>query len=224
MLPIDDVLPQILDALHNRGNVVLRAPTGAGKTTHVPPAMWDAGIASSGSILVLQPRRVAARATAARMASERGLQLGREIGFQTRFERKVSRDSRIICITEGILLRRLLDDPFLDGVAAVVFDEFHERNLASDLALGMVRQVQQNVRPELKLVVMSATLDPAPIAAYLGDCPAIESQGRAFRFSRRDRTHPRHRPPAGRGTGRLGRARVAAPHARRPAGIPARRR
>lgn len=180
MLPIDEVLPQIIAALHEQGNVVLRAPTGAGKTTHVPPAMWDAGIAENGSILVLQPRRVAARATAARMASERGVQLGREIGFQTRFERKVSRDSRIICITEGILLRRLLDDPFPDGVAAVVFDEFHERNLASDLALGMVRQVQQNVRPELKIAVMSATLDPAPLASYLGGCPAIESQGHAF--------------------------------------------
>src|SRR4051812_27830667 len=113
-LPIDDVLSQVIAALRDRGSVVLRAPTGAGKTTRVPPAMWDAGLAERGSILVLQPRRVAARATAARMATEHGVELGREIGFQTRFERKVSRDSRIICITEGILLRRLLDDPFLE--------------------------------------------------------------------------------------------------------------
>lgn len=179
-LPIDEVLPAVLAAVRDRGNVVLRAPTGAGKTTRVPPAMWRAGLAETGSILVLQPRRVAARATAMRMASESGVPLGREIGFQTRFERKVSRDSRIICITEGILLRRLIDDPFLEGVSAVVFDEFHERNLASDLALGMVRQVQQSVRPELKIAVMSATLDPTPIAAYLGGCPTVESQGRAF--------------------------------------------
>jgi ATP-dependent helicase HrpB len=179
-LPIDEVLPDVIAALRNRGKVVLRAPTGAGKTTRVPPAMWKAGLAKEGEIFVLQPRRVAARATAARMASEYGVELGREIGFQTRFERKISRDSKIVCITEGILLRRLLDDPFLDGVAAVVFDEFHERNLASDLAMGMVRQVQQSVRNELKIAVMSATLDPAPIAAYLGNCPSVESQGRTF--------------------------------------------
>jgi ATP-dependent helicase HrpB len=179
-LPIDEVLPDVIAALRDFGNVVLRAPTGAGKTTRVPPAMWRGGLAKDGAILVLQPRRVAARATAARMASECGVELGREIGFQTRFERKVSRDSRIVCITEGILLRRLLEDSFLDGVAAVVFDEFHERNLASDLALGMVRQVQQSVRGELRIAVMSATLDPLPIAAYLGNCPAVESQGRTF--------------------------------------------
>jgi len=179
-LPIDDALPQTVAALRDHGNVVLRAPTGAGKTTRVPPAIWQAGLADAGSILVLQPRRVAARATAARMASERGLELGREIGYHTRFDRKTSRDSRVICITEGILLRRLLDDPFLDGVAAVVFDEFHERNLASDLALGMVRQIQQSARPELRIAVMSATLDPAPIAAYLGGSPTIESHGRTF--------------------------------------------
>lgn len=179
-LPIDDVLPDLISALRDRDNVVLRASTGAGKTTRVPPAIWRSGLASGGAILVLQPRRVAARATAARMARECGVELGREIGFQTRFERKVSRDSQIVCITEGILLRRLLEDPFLEGVAAVVFDEFHERNLASDLALGMVRQVQQSVCSELRIAVMSATLDPQPIAAYLGNCPTVECQGRTF--------------------------------------------
>jgi ATP-dependent helicase HrpB len=179
-LPIDDVLLNLIAAVQQHGSAVLKAPTGAGKTTRVPPAFWRAGLAERGAILVLQPRRIAARATAVRMAREQEVELGREIGFQTRFERRVSRESRVICITEGILLRRLIDDPFLDGVATVVFDEFHERNLASDLALAMTRQLQQTVRPDLQLVVMSATLDPTPLASYLGDCAAIESQGRTY--------------------------------------------
>ncbi len=179
-LPIDDAISELLAALRANSCLVLRAPTGSGKTTRVPPALLDAGLAREGAILVLQPRRVAARATATRMAQERGGEVGGEIGFQTRFERRVSDNSRIVCITEGILLRRLLDDPFLEGVACVVFDEFHERNLASDLALGMIRQVQRSVRPELKIVVMSATLDPVPISSYLGDCPTLETQGRTY--------------------------------------------
>jgi ATP-dependent helicase HrpB len=179
-LPIDEVLPAIIAAMRSHPNLVLRAPTGAGKTTRVPPALLDAGLAPRGRIVVLQPRRIAARATASRMAQERGTVLGDEIGFRTRFERQTSPATRIACITEGILLRQLLDDPFLSQVDLVVFDEFHERNLASDLALAMVRQVQQAVRPELKIVVMSATLEPDPIAAYLGNAPAIESQGRTY--------------------------------------------
>jgi ATP-dependent helicase HrpB len=179
-LPIDAVLPEVIAGLRRHANLVLRAATGAGKTARVPPALLNAGLARDGMILVLQPRRVAARATATRMAQERGTELGGEVGFQTRFERRMSRHTRIACITEGILLRRLLDDPFLEGVSTIVFDEFHERNLASDLSLGMVRQVQQTVRPELSVVVMSATLDPLPISAYLGNCPAVESEGRTF--------------------------------------------
>src|SRR3954471_16034002 len=171
-LPIDDVLSEVEGALKTSSAVVLKAPPGAGKTTRVPPAMLDAGLAGSGKILVLQPRRVAARASASRIASERGTRLGEEGGHQARFESRVSARTRLAVITEGILLRRLLDDPFLTDVAAVVFDEFHERSLASDLALAMVRQIHQSVRPDLKILVMSATLDPAPIARYLGDCPA----------------------------------------------------
>src|SRR4029079_4108832 len=106
--------------------------------------------------------------------------LGEEIGYQVRFESRISSRTRIAVITEGILLRRLLDDPFLPDVAAIIFDEFHERSLASDLALAMVRQIQQSVRPELKIVVMSATLAPEPVAKYLGDCPIVESLGRIF--------------------------------------------
>ncbi|MCE9607465.1 MAG: ATP-dependent helicase HrpB [Planctomycetia bacterium] len=184
-LPIDDVLPQLLAHLRARGAVVLKAPPGAGKTTRVPPAMLDAGLADlpngrPGRIILLQPRRVAARASAARIAEERGGEVGDEIGYQVRFERRASGRTRILVCTEGVFLRQLQNDPFLDGVAAVVFDEFHERSLDSDLALAMVRRVREEVRPDLRLVVMSATLAAAPIARYLDDCPTVESVGRAF--------------------------------------------
>jgi ATP-dependent helicase HrpB len=177
-LPIDDALPDVLAALRTAGAVVLRAPTGAGKTTRVPPAVLDAGLAGRGSIVVLQPRRLAARASARRMAVERGGRLGDEVGYHVRFDRCLGPHTRIKVVTEGILLCMLQDDPFLESVAVVVFDEFHERNLNSDLALAMVRRVRETVRPDLKLVVMSATLDGAPIAAYVGGCPRVESEGR----------------------------------------------
>jgi ATP-dependent helicase HrpB len=182
-LPIDAVLPDVVAKLRAASSLVLRAPPGAGKTTRVPPALLDSAWASRGKIVVLQPRRVAARATAARIASERGWRLGDEVGYQVRFESRTSGRTRIEIITEGILLRRLLDDPFLPDVAAVVFDEFHERSLASDLTLAMVRQVQQSVRPELRIVVMSATLAAEPIAEYLAGCPVVESAGRTFPVS-----------------------------------------
>jgi ATP-dependent helicase HrpB len=193
-LPIDDVLADVVGALRSSSAIVLKAPPGAGKTTRVPPAMLDAGLAGSGKILVLQPRRVAARASAARIAAERGTRLGEEIGYQVRFESRVSARTRLAVITEGILLRRLLDDPFLNDVAAVVFDEFHERSLASDLALAMVRQIQQSVRPDLKIVVMSATLAVGPIAQYLGNCPTVESQGRSFPVDVRYLPHLQRQP------------------------------
>jgi ATP-dependent helicase HrpB len=177
-LPIDAVLPEVLAALRAAGAVVLRAPTGAGKTTRVPPAVLDAGLAGRGAIVVLQPRRLAARACARRMAFERGGRLGDEVGYQVRFDRAMTSRTRIQVVTEGILLRMLQDAPFLDAVDVVVFDEFHERSLDSDLAVAMVRRVQQTVRPDLKLLVMSATLAPEPIAQYLGGCPAVESVGR----------------------------------------------
>ena len=179
-LPVDDVLPELVDGLRRHGSAVLRAPTGAGKTTRVPPALLRAGMAAEGTILVLQPRRIAARATAARMAAENGWPLGGEVGYRTRFDRQNGPQTRILAVTEGILLRMLGRDPFLQDVAVVVFDEFHERNLASDLALGMVRQIQQTVRPDLRILVMSATLDTGPIARYLDDCPSIVCQGRLF--------------------------------------------
>lgn len=180
LLPVDSVLPDLIDALRGSNCLVLKAPAGAGKTTRVPPALLDAGFAAAGQIIMLEPRRLAARTAAARMAFERGQAVGQQFGFRVRFEEAVSRDTKVLAVTEGVLLRRLQDDPFLDDIAVVVFDEFHERRLDSDLALAMVRRVQQTVRPDLRIIVMSATLDPEPIARWLGDCPVICSEGRLF--------------------------------------------
>jgi len=193
-LPIDEVMPQIVAALR-RGNCgVLRAPTGAGKTTRVPPALLDAGLAGKGQVLLLQPRRIAARAAAWRIAEERGTSLGQEIGYQVRFERKATRQTRLLVMTEGLFVRMLQDDPLLERVGAVVFDEFHERTLNADLSLAIARRLQAEVRPDLKLLVMSATLDPAPIARFLGDCLQVESAGRlhpvAISYRRQDDRSP----------------------------------
>jgi ATP-dependent helicase HrpB len=178
-LPIDEVLDELLAALRARGNAVLQAPPGAGKTTRVPPALADSGIAGSGQILVLEPRRIAARAAARRIAEEQGWTLGREVGWQIRFERNFTRDTRILFVTEGILVQRLQRDPFLDGIGAVLFDEFHERSLFADLSLALVRRVQLEARPELRLLPMSATLDGERLAAFL-DAPVVTSAGRLF--------------------------------------------
>jgi ATP-dependent RNA helicase HrpB len=177
-LPIDAVLPELVAALRAHPCAVLQAPTGAGKTTRVPPALLDAGLAGSGTVVMLEPRRVAARAAARRMAEELGGELGGEVGFQVRFERRAGRHTRILVLTEGLLVRRLVDDPLLEGVGVLVFDEFHERNLDTDLALALARRVQLEARPELKLVVMSATLDAKGISGWLGDAPVVTSEGR----------------------------------------------
>ena len=179
-LPIDAALPELVAALRAAPAAVLRAPPGAGKTTRVPPALLDAGLAGAGRVIVLEPRRLAARAAARRMSFERGTQPGGTIGWHVRFERVAGRNTRILCVTPGILLRMLQDDPYLESAGCVVFDEFHERGLESDLALGVVRLVQQNIRPELRIVVMSATLETASVAVYLGGCPVVESEGRTF--------------------------------------------
>lgn len=179
-LPIDAALPEIIAALQKSNSVVLRAPAGAGKTTRVPPAILQTLTKQHGQIVMLEPRRIAARTAARRMAFEREERVGQTIGYRVRFEESVSRETRILVVTEGVLLRRLQDDPFLEGVAVVIFDEFHERRLDSDLALAMVHRVQQTVRPDLKIVAMSATLDPIGIAHYLGDCPIVESEGRLY--------------------------------------------
>jgi ATP-dependent helicase HrpB len=179
-LPIDPVLPDLLAAVRDHRAAVLRAPTGAGKTTRVPPALVEGGPAGSGTVVMLEPRRVAARAAARRMAAEHGSPLGDVYGYQVRFDRKAGPRTRVLVVTPGILLRLLHDNPFLEGVAGVVFDEFHERGLDSDLALGMVKLVRENVRPDLLAVVMSATIDPGPVSAYLGGCPVVDSPGRSF--------------------------------------------
>ncbi len=180
---MDSVLPDLLRALTSRPNAVVVAPPGSGKTTRVPPALLDGGLVGEGKVLVLQPRRVAARLAAARIADERGVRLGGEVGYRTRFERKVSAATRIELMTEGLLLRRLQDDPFLEGVGAVVLDELHERSLDLDLALALLREVQLAGRDDLLLVAMSATLDPGPVQLFLGGdevCTRIEARGRTF--------------------------------------------
>ena len=179
-LPIDAVLPELLAKLREAGAVVLRAPTGAGKTTRVPPGILDAGLVGAGQILLLEPRRVAARAAARRMADEHGTRLGDLFGYQVRFDRQAGPRTRCLTVTPGILLRYLLDDPFLERISVIVFDEFHERGLETDLALGLVRLLRTTVRPDLKLVVMSATLDVQKIAEYLGQCPTVTSEGRTY--------------------------------------------
>ncbi|HWU90203.1 MAG TPA: helicase-related protein, partial [Kofleriaceae bacterium] len=175
-LPIDDVLPRLIAAVRERRAAVLVAPPGAGKTTRVPGALLDAG-AIEGGIVVLQPRRLAARLAAARVAEERGGELGGEVGYEVRFDRRVSGATRIRFLTEGVLTRRLLADPELRGVGCVIVDEFHERHLDGDLALALVERLRAR-RPELALVVMSATLDAEPVATFLGGAPVVRSEGR----------------------------------------------
>src|SRR3954468_14467814 len=178
-LPIDEALPALTTALRARNVAVLVAPPGAGKTTRVPLVLKNEPWAT-GKILVLEPRRIAARAASERMASTCGERVGDTVGLRVRFGSKVSARSRIEVVTEGVFTRLILDDPELKGVAAVLFDEFHERSLDADLGLALARDAQQGLREDLKIVVMSATIDGARVAALLGAAPVIESQGRAF--------------------------------------------
>ncbi|MDP4694076.1 MAG: helicase-related protein, partial [Opitutales bacterium] len=178
-LPIYEVADQIVDGLAAHGRVVLSAPTGSGKSTQVPQILIDrAGV--EGEIVVLQPRRLAARLLAKRVAQERGGKLGEEVGYQIRFENVISSRTRIRFVTEAILLRQILEDPSLKGVGAVVFDEFHERHLTSDLSISCALQAVRSVRSDLKLVVMSATLDVERLETYLQPCARIEASGRMY--------------------------------------------
>ena len=180
-LPIDAALPGLTAALRAQNAAVLVAPPGAGKTTRVPLVLkGEAWAQNARRILVLEPRRLAARAAAERMAQTLGERVGDTVGLRVRYVSKVSRRTRIEIITEGVFTRLILDDPMLEGVAAVLFDEFHERSLDADLGLALARDVQQGLRADLRILVMSATIDGARIAKLLGDAPVIESEGRAF--------------------------------------------
>src|SRR5918995_1609867 len=170
-LPIDDYVADVREHLAGRRALVLSASPGAGKTTRIPPALIDAG-----PVILLQPRRVAARAVARRIATERQWTLGREIGWQIRFEKRFTRDTRLLVVTEGILTARLQQDPLLSDFATVIFDEFHERSIHADLGLALARQAWL-ARDDLRIVVMSATLEVTRISAYLDDCPAVEVAG-----------------------------------------------
>jgi ATP-dependent helicase HrpB len=179
-LPIDAVLDQLARTLANHNAAVLVAPPGAGKTTRVPLALLDEPWVRDKKIIVLEPRRIAARASAERMAQTLGERAGETVGYRVRFGSKVSLMTRIEVVTEGIFSRQILDDPELSGVAAVLFDEFHERSLDADLGLALARDAQVGLREDLRILVMSATLDGARVAKLLGDAPVIASEGRAF--------------------------------------------
>lgn len=179
-LPIHAALPDLLDALREHNNVVLQAPPGAGKTTAVPLALLDCDWLDDRKIIMLEPRRLAARSAAARMADLLGESVGQTVGYQIRAERKTSKDTRILVVTEGILTRLLQSDPELAQTALVIFDEFHERNLQGDLSLALCLQSQEYLRDDLKLLVMSATLETEAVAEVLGGAPVIRSEGRSF--------------------------------------------
>jgi ATP-dependent helicase HrpB len=191
-LPVDAALPALRQALAAGRAAVLVAPPGAGKTTRVPLVLRDAAWVAGRRILVLEPRRLAARAAAARMAATLGEQIGDTVGLRIRFGSKVSRRTRIEVVTEGVFTRLVLDDPELQGVAAVLFDEFHERSLDADLGLALALDAQRGLREDLRILAMSATIDGARVAALLGNAPVIESKGRAFdvetRYLGRERT------------------------------------
>ena len=178
-LPIDDALPALRAAIAARGMAVLQAPPGAGKTTRVPLDLLASGLIT-GRIVLLEPRRLAARAAAERMAETLGQPVGATVGYRIRGEAKVGRDTRIEVVTEGILTRMIQSDPSLEGVGAVIFDEFHERSLTADLGLALCLEIRGALREDLILIAMSATLDAAPVARLMGDAPLVTSEGRAF--------------------------------------------
>jgi ATP-dependent helicase HrpB len=169
--PIDALLPDIVAALRHEKYLVIEAPPGAGKTTRIPPALLPI---ARGEIIVLEPRRLAARMAARRVASELGERVGETVGYQVRFEDVSSPRTRIRFVTEGVLTRRLLSDPQLRGTDIVILDEFHERHLDSDLALALLKRI------DVRIVVMSATLDAAPVAKFLDDSPVLRSEGKVF--------------------------------------------
>lgn len=193
-LPVDEILPSLRQSLASHPAVVLQAPPGAGKTTHVPLALLDEAWLAGRSILMLEPRRLAARAACARMAQLRGETPGQTVGYRIRFDNQVSASTRIEVLTEGILTRRLQGDPELRNVGLVIFDEFHERHLHADLALALCLDSQRTLREDMKIIVMSATLDVAAVSKLLNHAPIVTSEGRSYpveiRYSARDPEGP----------------------------------
>src|ERR1043166_1872573 len=180
-LPIYELERAVVASLRAQGRLIVQAPTGSGKSTQIPQMLWRHGLlGEKGEVVVLQPRRLAARMLAKRVAEEVGTNLGEVVGYQIRLESRVSERPRIRFVTEGILLRQMSFDATLRGVSAIVFDEFHERHLYGDISLARALQIQQTIRPDLKIIVMSATLDAGVLKNYLAPCDVLVSQGRSF--------------------------------------------
>ncbi len=195
-LPIYELDEEIVTTLRSGGRLILQAPTGSGKSTQTPQILLDGGALGGGRCIILQPRRLAARMLAKRVAEERGVPLGGEVGYQIRLDNVSSKDTRILFVTEGILLRQMLADPQLRGVSTLIFDEFHERHLYGDISLARALDLQESTRPDLKIIVMSATLDGAQLGRYLAPCETLTSEGRVFPVEIEHLPHdPRDDPP-----------------------------
>src|ERR1700747_69084 len=179
-LPIFELEEKIITALVDCPRLILQAPTGSGKSTQVPQILLDAGFAGSGQIIILQPRRLPTRMLAARVAQERGVHLGQEVGYQIRLDNVSTARTRIRFVTEGVLLRQMVGNPGLEGVSILIFDEFHERHLYGDIALARALAIQRSIRPDIIIIVMSATLDTDLLESYLKPCNVLTSQGRTF--------------------------------------------
>src|SRR5882724_10692288 len=179
-LPIYEIEQELLAGLKAHRRLIVSAPTGSGKSTQVPQMLLDHGFLGDGQVVVLQPRRLATRLLAARVAWERKTELGREVGYQIRFENVTSDATRVRFVTEGVLLRQMVQDPKLRGVSALVFDEFHERHLYGDITLAQALDLQERHRPDLKIAVMSATLNAGELEKYLSPCTTLASEGRTY--------------------------------------------
>src|SRR5512139_3926049 len=179
-LPILEIEQRLCHTLASQKRLVLTAPTGSGKSTQVPQILLDGGLLGAGQVTVLQPRRLATRMLASWVAQARGVKLGGEVGYRMRLDNVASATTRICYVTEGVLLRQMLDDPKLPGINAIIFDEFHERHLYGDITLARALQIQQSARPDLIVIVMSATLDVAAVETYMRPCAVLTSEGRSF--------------------------------------------
>src|SRR3954464_9516615 len=189
-LPIYEVEQEILSGVGATRRVIVSAPTGSGKSTQVPQMLLDHGLLDAGEVVILQPRRIAARLLSSRVAAERSVRLGEEVGYQVRFENVVSKATRIRFVTEGILLRQLIQDPDLRNVSGIFFDEFHERHLYGDITLARALRLQESTRPDLKIAVMSATIQPNQLKKFLEPAAILTSSGRQFSVTTEYLTKP----------------------------------